>query len=157
MKDLFTVMKFTMKDMVKRKSFIISTIIFLVMIVVGFNVPKILKAIKGEDTVDKLLIVDESNVFEGALESLKSLDTGYEIEIANLKYDEVKEKIQNEEIESAIFVEKQEENIKIKYIIKAATMMEEVPEDIITTINTLYTNKQIRINRGTIKINHTKF
>ena len=143
MKDLFTVMKFTMKDMVKRKSFIISTIIFLVMIVVGFNVPKILKAIKGEDTVDKLLIVDESNVFEGALESLKSLDTGYEIEIANLKYDEVKEKIQNEEIESARFVEKQEENIKSKYIIKDATMMEEVPEDIITTINTLYTNIQI--------------
>ena len=143
MKDLFTVMKFTMKDMIKRKSFIISTIIFLVMIVVGFNVPKILKAIKGEDTVDKLLIVDESNVFEGALESLKSLDTGYEIEIANLKYDEVKEKIQNEEIESAIFVEKQEENIKIKYIIKDATMIEEVPEDIITTINTLYTNIQI--------------
>lgn len=143
MKDLFTVMKFTMKDMVKRKSFIISTIIFLVMIIVGFNVPKILKAIKGEETVDKLLIVDESNVFEGALESLKSLDTGYEIEIANLKYDEVKEKIQNEEIESAIFVEKQEGNIKIKYIIKDATMMEEVPEDIITTINTLYTNIQI--------------
>lgn len=96
MKDLFTVMKFTMKDMVKRKSFIISTIIFIVMIIVGFNVPKILKAIKGEDTVDKLLIVDENNVFEGALESLKSLDTGYEIEIANLKYDEVKEKIQSE-------------------------------------------------------------
>ena len=95
MKDLFTVMKFTMKDMVKRKSFVISTIIFLVMIIVGFNVPKILKSIRGEDTVDKLLIVDESNVFEGALESLKSLDTGYEIEIANLKYDEVKEKIQN--------------------------------------------------------------
>jgi len=143
MKDLFTVMKFTMKDMVKRKSFIISTIIFLVMIIVGFNVPKILKSIKGEDTVDKLLIVDESNVFEGALESLKKLDTVYEIEIANLKYDEVKEKIQSEEIESAIFVEKQEENIKIKYIVKDATMMEEVPEDIISTINTLYTNIQI--------------
>ena len=143
MKDLFTVMKFTMKDMAKRKSFIISTIIFLVMIIVGFNVPKILKSIKGEDTVDKLLIVDESNVFEGALESLKKLDTGYEIEIANLKYDEVKEKIQSEEIESAIFVEKQEENIKIKYIVKDATMMEEVPEDIISTINTLYTNIQI--------------
>lgn len=143
MKDLFTVMKFTMKDMVKRKSFIISTIIFLVMIIVGFNVPKILKSIKGEDIVDKLLIVDESNVFEGALESLKKLDTGYEIEIANLKYDEVKEKIQSEEIESAIFVEKQEKNIKIKYIVKDATMMEEVPEDIISTINTLYTNIQI--------------
>ncbi len=121
---------------------------------------KILKSIKGEDTVDKLLIVDESNVFEGALESLKKLDTGYEIEIANLKYDEVKEKIQNEEIESAIFVEKQEENIKIKYIVKDATMMEEIPEDIISTIKYFiyqYTNKQIRINRGAIKINNTKF
>lgn len=34
------------------------------MIIVGFNVPKILKSIKGEDTVDKLLIVDESNVLK---------------------------------------------------------------------------------------------
>ena len=142
MKDLFTVMKFTMKDMVKRKSFIISTIIFLVMIIVGFNVPKILKSIKGEDTVDKLLIVDESNVFEGALESLKKLDTGYEIEIANLKYDEVKEKIQSEEIESAIFVEKQEENIKIKYIVKDAKLKKEKKKKIISKIKTVYTKIQ---------------
>ena len=58
-------------------------------------------------------------------------------------FKKVKKKIQSEEIESAIFVEKQEENIKIKYIVKDATMMEEVPEDIISTINTLYTNIQI--------------
>ena len=38
MKDLITVIKFTMKDMAKRKSFIISTIIILVLIVIGFNV-----------------------------------------------------------------------------------------------------------------------
>ena len=37
MKDLFIVTKFTMKDMLQRKSFIITTIIFLIMIVVGFN------------------------------------------------------------------------------------------------------------------------
>ena len=143
MKDLFTVIKFTMKDMIKRRSFIISTIIFLVMIVIGFNVPKILKSIKGEDTGDRLLIIDENNIFEGALENLKKLDTGYEIEIASLTYDEEKEKIQSEEFESAIVVEKQKENIKIKYIVKDATMLEEVPEDIISTINTLYTNLQI--------------
>ena len=39
MKDILTVMKFTIKEMVKRKSFIISTLIILVFIVVGFNVP----------------------------------------------------------------------------------------------------------------------
>ena len=40
MKDLKTVMLFTMKEMAKRKSFIISTLIIMILIVIGFNVPK---------------------------------------------------------------------------------------------------------------------
>ena len=54
MKDILTVMKFTIKDMVRRKSFIISTLIILVLIVAGFNIPNIIKAVKGENTTDKL-------------------------------------------------------------------------------------------------------
>ena len=90
MKDLFIVTKFTMMDMVKRKSFIISTIIFLIIILIGFNVPKIMKAINGEDGKNTLLIVDENDIFEGTLENLKNIDTEYEIQISNLKYDELK-------------------------------------------------------------------
>jgi len=142
-KDLLVVMKFTMKDMIKRKSFIISTIIFLIMIVVGFNIPNILKSINGEDTSDKLVIVDEGNIFEGSLESLKNVDTGYEIEISNSKYEEIKEKINNDEIESAIIVEKTNNNVKIKYIVKNTTMMTNVPDDIISMMNSLYSNLQI--------------
>lgn len=143
MKDLLVVMKFTMKDMIKRKSFIISTIIFLIMIVVGFNIPNILKSINGEDTSDKLVIVDEENIFEGSLESLKNVDTGYEIEISNSKYEEIKEKINNDEIESAIIVEKTNNNVKIRYIVKNTTMMTNVPDDIISMMNSLYSNLQI--------------
>lgn len=143
MKDLLTVTKFTMKDMLTRKSFIISTIIFLIMIILGFNIPNILKSINGESSVNKLLIVDEQNVFEGSLEGLKSLDTGYEIEISNINYEEVKEKIANEDVESAIIIEKQDSNIKVRYIIKSAVMMSKVPDDIISAINTAYTNLQI--------------
>ena len=143
MKDLLTVTKFTMKDMLTRKSFIISTIIFLIMIIVGFNIPNILKSINGESTGNKLLIVDEQNVFEGSLEGLKSLDTGYEIEISNINYEEVKEKIANEDVESAIIIDRQDSNIKVKYIIKSAVMMSKVPDDIISAINTVYTNLQI--------------
>lgn len=143
MKDLLTVTKFTMKDMLTRKSFIISTIIFLIMIIVGFNIPNILKLINGESTGNKLLIVDEQNVFEGSLEGLKNLDTGYEIEISNINYEEVKEKIANEDVESAIIIEKQDSNIKVRYIIKSAVMMSKVPDDIISAINTTYTNLQI--------------
>ena len=143
MKDLLVVMKFTMKDMIKRKSFIISTIIFLIMIVVGFNIPNILKSINGEDTSDKLVIVDEENIFEGSLESLKNADTGYEIEISNAKYEEIKEKINNDEIKSAIIVEKTNNNVKIRYIVKNTTMMANVPDDIISMMNSLYSNLQI--------------
>lgn len=143
MKDLFIVTKFTMKDMLQRKSFIITTIIFLIMIVVGFNIPNFMKMLNKDSDVNKIEIIDFGNVFEGTLESLKDLDTGYEIQILNEDYEKIKEKIENEEIDSAIIVEKQDENIKIKYIVKSATMMSGVPENIISTLNTLYTNIQI--------------
>ena len=143
MKDLFTVTKFTMKDMIQRKSFIITTIIFLIMIVIGFNIPNFMKMLNKDLDGEKIEIVDSANVFEGTLESLKDLDTGYEIQISNENYEKIKEKIENEEIDSAIIVEKQDENIKIRYIVKSATMMSGVPEDIISTLNTLYTNIQI--------------
>ncbi len=143
MKDLFIVTKFTMKDMLQRKSFIITTIIFLIMIVVGFNIPNFMKMLNKDSDVNKIEIIDSENVFEGTLESLKDLDTGYEIQISNENYEKIKEKIENEEIDSTIIVEKQDENIKIRYIVKSATMMSGVPEDIISTLNTLYTNIQI--------------
>jgi len=143
MRDILTVMKFTIKEMMKRKSFIISTLIILVLIVIGFNVPNIFKAIKGEDEKNKLLIVDNENIFEGKLELLKQADLGYEIEIGQSSFDEIKQKIEREEIESAIIIEKQENNIKIRYILKNTTMMNEVPETIVNAINTLYLNIQI--------------
>ena len=143
MRDISTVMKFTMKDMIKRKSFIISTLIILILIVLGFNVPKFLKSIKQDNTGNKLLIVDNQNVFEGTLETLKEANLGYDIQIENLDYEKVKEKIENENIESAIIVEPNEQNIKIRYLVKNINMMETVPENIVSAINSLYTNLQI--------------
>ena len=144
MRDIITVMKFTIKDMVKRKSFIISTIIILVLIVIGFNIPKIIKSIKGENWEGKkLLIVDTQNLFEGNLEYLKETDLGYDIKIAEASYEEIKQKIENEEIDSSIIIEKDNNNVKIRYIVKNASFVDKVPEEIINSINTLYTNMQI--------------
>ncbi len=147
MKDLITVIKFTMKDMAKRKSFIISTIIILVLIVIGFNVPNIIKSINGENSKDKLLIVDNQNIFEGSLEALRQTNLNYEIEISlpsdNLSDEQIKEKIQNEEIESAIIVEQQDTNVKIRYIVKNTNMMEDVPQDIIDGVTSIYSSLQI--------------
>ena len=144
MRDILTVMKFTIKEMVKRKSFVVSTLIILVLIVIGFNIPKVIKSIKGEDWEDeKLLIVDSQKIFEGNLEHLKEADLGYEIEISEASYDEIKNKIENEEIGSSIIIEKDNNNVKIRYIVKNTSFVDKVPEEIINSINTLYTNMQI--------------
>lgn len=143
MKDLITVIKFTMNEMVKRKSFIISTLIILVLIVIGFNVPNFLKSMKGEDTQEKLLVVDSQNIFEGTLENLKNMDLGYEVQIENLSYDEIKQRIENEEISSAIIIEKQYENIKIRYIVENMNFRGNIPEKLMNSINVIYSNLQI--------------
>jgi len=143
MRDILTVMKFTIKDMAKRKSFIISTLIILVMIVIGFNIPNIIDAMSDGEFTSKSLIVDNENIFEGNLELLKQMDLGFEIEIGNATFDEIKTKLENGEIDDAVVIEKQENNIKIRYIVESTTMMSSVPEQLVNTINTLYTNMQI--------------
>lgn len=143
MKDLFIVAKFTMKDMLKRKSFLISTLIILIIIVIGFNVPNIIKSFKGEDTQAKLLIVDNDNIFEGNLEMLKNANLGYDIEVGEATFDEIKSKINNDEIEEAIVIERKDNNVNIRYIVKNMAMIEAVPENIVNAINSLYTNMQI--------------
>ena len=143
MKDLFIVAKFTMKDMLKRKSFLISTLIILIIIVIGFNVPNIIKSFKGEDTKAKLLIVDNDNIFEDNLEILKNENLGYDIEVGKATFDEVKLQINNDKIAEAIVIERKDNTVNIRYIVKNMAMMEAVPENIVNAINSLYTNMQI--------------
>ena len=145
MRDIFIVMKFTIKDMVKRKSFIISTLIILSLIVIGFNVPNVIKSFNGDSTGDKLLIVDSKNVFEGTLESLKQMDLGYEFEITDedLKFEDIKQKIEDKEVNEAIIINPENEKIKISYIVENTTMMNEVPEGCINALTSIYSNLQI--------------
>lgn len=148
MKDLKTVIGFTMKEMVKRKSFIISTIIILILIVIGFNVPNIIKAFKGnssETEKDKLLIVDTENIFEGTLNSLNNIELGYEANTTNenISFEKIKEKIENKEIDEAIIIEKNQENYKIRYIIEDATMVQKIPTTLENAISSIYSNLQI--------------
>ena len=146
MRDLWTVTEFTMKEMLRRKSFIISTLIILVIIIVGINIPNILKLFTdSSETGERLLIVDSSNVFEGNLSSLEQMNTGYEVQISNenISFDDIKSRIENKEIDDAIIVEQTDNNIKVRYIVESSTMMAGVPENIISAINTIYSNMQI--------------
>lgn len=148
MKDLITVASFTIKDMVKRKSFIISNIIIILIIVLLFNIPNILKLLdngEGTSSNDKLLLVDSENIFEGNLEVIKQMDLGYEVEISNEKvsFDEIKEKITNGEIDDALILNSNNGKISMEYIVENLMYVEEVPETLVNAISSIYTNMQI--------------
>ena len=149
MKDLWTVASYTIKDMFQKKTFLISNLIILIMIVVGFNIPNILSSFDDEEGVGngatKELVVDSKNIYEGTLSSLNSLDLGYEFIIENkeVTFEEIKEKNENNEIEDAIIIDKVNDKIQMTYIVEDATMMTEVPESLQNTFTSLYTNLQL--------------
>ncbi len=148
MKDLITVATFTIKDMVKRKSFIISNIIILLIIVVLFNIPNIMNLINGEnDTVEgtKLLIVDKDNIFEGTLENLNNMELGYDVQVSNedVSFDKIKEKIENEELDEAVVVTKKGDDINLEYIVNNLIYVSQMPESLVSALTSIYSNLQI--------------
>lgn len=147
MKDLITVAQFTIKDMVKRKSFIISMIIILVLIVVGFNIPNIINKIKGDSSWNyKILLVDNEDIFEGYLEVLKQKEnTSYDFEIAkeNLTEENVKQLIKGGDYNASLMFTKNEVGVEITYIVNSVASFGEIPSEVLESFNTIYTNVQI--------------
>ena len=148
MRDLFTVASFTMKEMVKRKSFIISTIIIFLIIIIGFNVPNIIDMVKGEnDEVignDTILIIDPDDIYGGALDNLNQMELGKTFKAQNngLTKEEIKEKIDSEEIYAAMIINKQDNKIQINYIADSVGMGN-TPNEIVKVLNELYKDIQI--------------
>ena len=145
MKSLFTVISFTIKDMVKRKSFIISNIIILLIIVIGFNVPRFLNN-NESISMQKITILDNENVLGETLDSLKEnfKEIGYDVEIdRKTTKDEIKEKVEKEEIESALVITENENGIHYEYIINGMGLGTTAPTEIINTISLAYQNQKL--------------
>lgn len=142
---MWTVTKFTMRDMIGRKSFRVSTIIILVVIVLGFNVPNIITSLTGGDFDDKVLISDPQDVFEGKLGVLNDADLGYKFEIQPQNFEEVKTKLNDGEISSAIMVEKNDNQVNFTYVVdNVATADATAPQILTDTLKSLYTNIKIQ-------------
>ena len=143
MKSLFTVASFTIKEMVKKKSFIVSNIIFLIIILVGTNIPRIVSNFNnGDGSLTKLLIVDENNKFNGSLDSLKENDIGYDISIVNEKYDEnyIKELIENEEFDEVIVLNIDNQTVVFDDYQSEVSIVNFSTEQIVSAITNIYYN-----------------
>lgn len=144
MRSLFTVIAFTIKDMVKRKSFIISNIIILLIIVIGFNVPKFLSGIKSENT--KVTVLDNENIFEGRLDNLHEqfLELGYDVDVdKESSKEQVQEKVKNKEVSSAIILTETDNGLYFEYLVDGMGLNTTVPTDVISAIQLTYQNMQL--------------
>lgn len=144
--DLLTVIKFTMRDILSRKSFRISTIIIMVLIVLGFNVPNFINSINGGDFSDTMILSDPEDLYNGSLEILNqnSDSLGYKFDISTLSTDEIKTEVNDGEVSSAIIINRTaKNNITLNYIVKnSATAIP--PTTVLDTLNSLYVNLQIQ-------------
>jgi ABC-2 type transport system permease protein len=142
-KDIFTVAKFTMRDMIGRKSFRISTLIILILIVVGFNVPSFIQNFSNPDN-NTILFVDRDNIFSSSLNTLReNSELGYQAEISTDNDETIRQKIDNDEINSAFIIEKTDTEPRIRYIVKNTATISEPPQQIIDQLNSLYSAVQL--------------
>ena len=101
MKDLITVASYTIKEMIKRKSFIISNIIILLLIVLGFNVPNVIDAIKESEKVCKLIHLPLQS---GSTKVLNDMNRKYTKEEYLKLVEKIKSKIPEIEFSTDIIV-----------------------------------------------------
>lgn len=143
MHDIFTVAKFTMHDMLSRKSYIISTIIILVLIVLGFNAPNILSSFNQEDTDGKVLVIDRENLFEDQISSLNQPDSDYELIAVTAEPDNLNQKLIDGELKAAISVEPTSTGLKLNGLVKNLAV-NQLPNGLTDQLSALYQNIQIQ-------------
>lgn len=144
LRDTWTVIKFTMRDLIGRKSFRISTLIILVLIVAGFNLPRIISEFSEDGFENTVLIADPENLYDNQLENLNNLELGYNFKFENLSFEEIKTQINDHEISSAIIVSKKDNIINLQYIVDNTATMTSTPTPLIDALSNLYTNLQIQ-------------
>lgn len=144
MKNIFTVAKFTILEMIRKKAFIVSLIITLLFVIIGFNIPNIIKMFKGENTKAKLIIKDENNAYTN-LDIITSLDTKYEFVIDTRDIEEIKEDLTKEdaEVTEAIVITKDGNNLNFNYLVPNVSMETYIPEDILTLFTEVYKMEQL--------------
>ena len=159
--DMLTVVKFTMRDIVNRKSFRISTAIIVVLIILGFNIPNFINSIDDGDFSDTILISDPEQALTAEINDIIDISVNYrkdhyKLELTQDNRDTIKEKINSDEVSSAIMIHRSDNTIFFDYYVKnLATAASEtaIPEDLYTVANqieSVYVNNQIN------KLNLTK-
>ena len=119
MKDMFTVLKYTIKENITKKAFIIATAILMAIIIIVCNVPNIINLFSDENETPesvKFIVVDSQNLIGEELNSIIEIGKTmyWDIEIKNEISDEITQKIKDDELNGMIEIFKNEETQMLK-------------------------------------------
>lgn len=116
MKNLFTVMQFTIKEAVQKKSFIITNIILIILIVLCFNISNIINIFSSEDNNKEIVFIDENNIILDS--GLDKLDE-YKVTIDNeTPIEELATRVEEGQISSIVKLKSENNVISFDYIVK---------------------------------------
>lgn len=138
--NLLTVIKFTMRDLLSRKSFRISTIIIVILIVLGFNIPNFLDGFSDNLASNTILVVDRDNVYDGKIPDIENL------QLSTDSNDVIEEKIMNDEVSAAIFIYRTDDGTNtphLHYLVKNMVTASEMPTELLNAFVYQYTANQV--------------
>lgn len=152
MKDMLTVLKYTIKENITKKAFIITTLILMAMIIIICNIPNIINIFEDEEAVienSKYVVIDEQKLIGEEINSLTEIGKAMymEIEIKDSVSEEITEKIRNDELDGMVEILKNEETgmLKLKYTSKGSMFIDDqsIANQFATMIKSIQVNKEL--------------
>ncbi|XVM22399.1 ABC transporter permease [Bacillus subtilis] len=127
MNKFWIMLSHTYKNKIIAKSFIISTVITVLLVLVVTNLESIISLFQGDDAKEKIAVVDETNeLYPVFSKQLKAVDTDGDLDVKLSKQseDEVTKQVKDESLDGMLII-KRDEKGTISGTYKALTISDE--------------------------------
>ncbi|UWJ02368.1 ABC transporter permease [Bacillus subtilis] len=127
MNKFWIMLSHTYKNKIMAKSFIISTVITVLLVLVVTNLESIISMFQGDDAKEKIAVVDETNeLYPVFSKQLKAVDTDGDLDVKLSKQseDEVTKQVKDESLDGMLII-KRDEKGTISGTYKALTISDE--------------------------------
>ncbi|UYP04364.1 ABC transporter permease [Bacillus subtilis] len=127
MNKFWIMLSHTYKNKIMAKSFIISTVITVLLVLVVTNLELIISLFQGDDAKEKIAVVDETNeLYPVFSKQLKAVDTDGDLDVKLSKQseDEVTKQVKDESLDGMLII-KRDEKGTISGTYKALTISDE--------------------------------
>ncbi|MCY8200044.1 ABC transporter permease [Bacillus subtilis] len=127
MNKFWIMLSHTYKNKIMAKSFIISTVITVLLVLVVTNLESIISLFQGDDAKEKIAVVDETNeLYPFFSKQLKAVDTDGDLDVKLSKQseDEVTKQVKDESLDGMLII-KRDEKGTISGTYKALTISDE--------------------------------